>query len=117
MDGEIFVYMLYVYILYFLVDGVLWFICLIKRRGKSCMYASVLLIFHKTSKDVDFVVSQWRTLIKYRGVTARLSAHMKQNSISKSNIRSFSDIITRLLDENSSTPSEAHENRNSFLFD
>lgn len=81
------------------------------------MYVSVLLRFHKTSKDVDFVVSQRRTLIKATGITAHLSAHMKQNSISKSNIRSFSDIITLLLDENSSTPSEAHENRTSFLFD
>lgn len=77
------------------------------------MNVSVLLRFDKT--HVDFVVSQ--TLIKERGITAHLSARMKQNSISKSNIRSFSDIITLLLDENSFTPTEAHENRTSFLSD
>lgn len=71
MNGYIFVYKLYVCILYFMFDCVLWFICLIKRRARSCMYVSVLRRFHKTPKDVDFVVSQRRTLIKAAGITSR----------------------------------------------
>lgn len=44
---------IFVYILYFIFDCVLWLICLIKRRGRGCMYVSVLLRFDKMSKDVE----------------------------------------------------------------
>lgn len=95
-----------------------------------CFFARVngsefllLLRFDGPSKDADVFRESARKFDgrngaqKQRGGTANFGAGMKQNSISKSNIRSFSDIITLLLDENSSTPSKAHENRSSFLSD
>lgn len=95
----------------------------VSSAGVSGSPFLVLLRFDGTSKDADVFRESagnfdGRNGARLRrGGVANFGADMKQNSISKSNIRSFSDIITLLLDENSSTPSKAHENRSSFLSD